>query len=94
MTEPVTRRTIRCNRYLCEEGYDSDCGIGPLFYSVADEEDIEYYTEEVIYSLVKFQVSMAPDLKANIYVSSPTVETEEPLMAEKAQKLKVSELKV
>ena len=41
-----------CNKYLCEEGYDSYGGIGTFFDAVADEEDIEYYTEYFINPLV------------------------------------------
>ena len=48
VTDPITRRTIMCNEDLCEDGYDSDDNIGPSFDAVLDEEDIEYYTEEVI----------------------------------------------
>ena len=66
VTEPVTRRTIICNEDLCEEGYYFDGGIGPFFYSVADEEDIEYYTEDVIDPLVEFQVSMDSGVAATI----------------------------
>ena len=48
VTDTNTRRTITCNDDLCEEGYDSGGNIGPYFDAVLDEEDIEYYTEEVI----------------------------------------------
>ena len=41
VTEPITRRTITCNKDLCEEGHDYDGDIGPFFYAVSDGEDIE-----------------------------------------------------
>ena len=42
MTDPITRITITCNKYLCEEGYDSNGDIGQFFDAVVDEEDIDY----------------------------------------------------
>ena len=42
VTEPITRRSITCNKYLCEEGYDSNGDIGQFFDAVVDEEDIDY----------------------------------------------------
>ena len=41
VTDPITRRTITCNKDLCAEGYDSDGDIGICFDLVLDEEDIE-----------------------------------------------------
>ena len=52
VTEPIIRRTITCTKDLCEEGYDYDGNFGPFFDAVSDGEDIEYYTEEVINSMV------------------------------------------
>ena len=37
-----------CNEDLCEEGCDSDGDIGSSFDTVLDEEDVEYFTENVI----------------------------------------------
>ena len=51
---------------MFEDGYDYDGYIGPFFYAVADEEDIEYYIEEVIDPLVEFQLSMDPAAAYNI----------------------------
>ena len=48
MTDPITIRTIVCNEDLCEEGCDSDGDIGSSFDTVLDEEDVEYFTENVI----------------------------------------------
>ena len=48
VTDPIIRRTITCNRDLCEEGYESDGDIGTPFDSFLDEEDTEHYTEKVI----------------------------------------------
>ena len=94
VTETITRITITRNKDLCEEGYDSDSDIGPLFDAVSDEEYIEYHTEDFIYPLVKFQGAMDLAVEATIEVSPTPVESEEPLIAEKVQKLKVAELKV
>ena len=41
-----------------------------------------------------FRVAMDPSMASTIEVSAPTVESEEPLMAERIKKLKVAELKV
>ena len=41
VTDTITRRTITCNKDLCEEGYDSDGDIGLSFDLVLDKEDIE-----------------------------------------------------
>ena len=94
MTETITRGTITCNKYLCEEGYDSNGDIGTFFDAVVYEEEIEYFTEEVINPLVEFQGPMAPAEVSTIEVVAPTVGAEEPLTSEKVQKLKVAELKV
>ena len=48
VTDPIKKRTIRRNKDLCEEGYDSGGDIGPSFDEVWYEEDIEYYTEKVV----------------------------------------------
>ena len=48
VTEPIIIINITYNKELCEESYESDGDIGPFFYAVADAEDMEYYTEEVI----------------------------------------------
>ena len=66
VTEPITIRTITCKEDLCEEGYDYDGDIGPFFDAVADGEDIEYYTEEVINTLVYFRGDMSPDKATTI----------------------------
>ena len=94
MTEPITRRSITCNKDLCNERYDSDVDIGPFFDVAVYEEDIEQYTEEAIDPLVQFQRAMAPATAATIEFDAPTVEYEEPLTAYKVQKLKVAELNV
>ena len=94
MTEPITIRSITCNKYLCEEGYDSDGGIGTFFNAFVDEKDIEYCTEEVINTLVDFQGPMAPTTASTIEVVAHPVESEEPLTSDKFKKLKVAELKV
>ena len=60
MTDTFKRITITQNKDLCDEGYDSDSNIGTFFDAVTDEEDIEYYTEKVINTLVGFQGSMDP----------------------------------
>ena len=61
VAEPITIRTITCNKDLCAEGYDYDGDIDPFFDAVADGEDIEYYTEEVINTLVDFKGDMSSD---------------------------------
>ena len=94
MTDPITRRTITCNEDLFEEGYDSDGDIGPFFDAFVDEEDIEYYTEEVIDTMVEFQGAMYNTAASTIEVVATDVEFEEPLTPEKVQKLKVEYLKV
>ena len=48
MTGPITRRTVKFNKDLYKEGYDSDCDIGPSFGTLLDKEDIQYYTETFI----------------------------------------------
>ena len=50
VTDPSTRRTTTRNEDLCEEGYGCDGDIGPSSDAVLDEEDIEYYTKNVINS--------------------------------------------
>ena len=37
VTKPITRRTITCNKDLCEECCGSDVYIGPFFDAVAYE---------------------------------------------------------
>ena len=66
VTEPITRRTITCSEDFWEEGYDYDGNFGPFFYAVSDGEDIEYYTEEVINTLVNFEGDMSPDAATTI----------------------------
>ena len=44
MTETITRRTITRIKDFFDEGYNYNGDIGTFFYSVIDEEDIEYYT--------------------------------------------------
>ena len=45
---PLQRRNITLDENLCEEGYDSDCNMGPFYDAVVDEVDIDYYSEDVI----------------------------------------------
>ena len=59
---------------MCEEAYDSDGDIGPVFDAVADEEDIAYYTEEVINPMVDFQGAMDPDAANTIEFSAIPVD--------------------
>ena len=46
--QPLQRRNIMVDENLCEEGYDSDCNMGPFYDTVVDEVDIDYYSEDVI----------------------------------------------
>ena len=76
VTETITRRTITCSEYLCEEGYDSDVDIGQFLDVVVDEGDIEKYTEEVTDLLMQFQGAMAPATVSTIEFDAPYVESE------------------
>ena len=76
VTKPIKRRNTIFNEDFFAEGYASDGDIGPFFDAFADEEDIEYYTEEFINHLVYFQGSMDPAVATTIEVAAPPVEAE------------------